>query len=937
MMFGHVQSGKSGDRAPARVCRHVRSNRRRSAASGIVAGMGSGLEWTRGRRGSGFAARFGVGVGFGLVLSVVGPVGLASANPEVGEHRSILRDLDHPTTVIAGEADGAATVMNPANLGFLRGLSGVVEGSLATFASARRGSGLGAFVGLPLGLKALGLRDLVAIGVGYQVLFPRQIDAFNLQPGFDLSDARFHKLTFALALPLLRWVDGLSVGIGYSRLFSRSNPLADGVHQLDLSLSYRAHRRLGLGLVVRGVNVPKVALAGAFDVHPLEIDPEVALRPLGIPNFEIAVGGRILPLRASGERSWPFPWQPRLRAHFSIGRFGLFSEVERIRLGVEAAGGEILHRGGVRWLSGLSVDLRHVGIAGGPGGGAGSFGGGALRLRLSAERYDAPPLSGPRRRRVLRIRLRDYRGDRRMAKLVELLEEQPRAALVLIETRGMGYGWAQAEEVREALMRLRDRDSEVVAYLEGASLGSYFVASAADRIIAHPHRRLSIVGIRVEVFYYGEILAKLGARAEFLRIAEYKSRPETYERGAASKPVADQRRLSYADLFGAVLASIADGRGASVADVKEWVDAAPFTPEQARAAGLVDAIAYADGIQGDLEAWLGRPVVIREVDTGRPHADELGRGLEIAVVHIEGILRGGSSFRVPLVGQRIAGSKTLTEAIDRVRVDPHVGALVVRIDSIGGSVAAAAAITRSLERVAEEKPVIISFGNVAASGGYYVATAGSVIFSDALTATGSIGIFLAKVDLSGLFAKLGVGIDRLSFGAAAATGSWTKPYNDLERAVARRGIERSYEIFTARVADARGLDRAGVDALARGRVWRGLRAIQRGLADHDGGLHDAISHARGLLGRRGSRARVVHLPAVPGIRAQLTALGGLRLPFSATLGALDTDAPEAAIGGAELALLGPLLPILRRLPINLWLVPSADELAMAPEFVSESR
>ncbi|HGG56908.1 MAG TPA: signal peptide peptidase SppA [Nannocystis exedens] len=384
-----------------------------------------------------------------------------------------------------------------------------------------------------------------------------------------------------------------------------------------------------------------------------------------------------------------------------------------------------------------------------------------------------------------------------------------------------------------------------------------------------------------------------------------------------------------------MLAAIAEGRRASVAEVQAWVDAAPFTPEQGRARGLVDAIAYADEIQGDLEAWLGRPVVIRAVDKRRLHGGELGRGLEIAVVHIEGILRGGSSFRVPLVGQRIAGSKTLTEAIDRAAKDPHIGALVVRIDSVGGSVAAAAAITRSLSRAAEEKPVIISFGNVAASGGYYLATAGSVIFSDALTATGSIGIFLAKVDLSGLFARLGIGIDRLSFGAAAAMGSWTKPYSDHEREVARAGIERSYEIFIDRVAEARGLDRAAVDALARGRVWRGLRAVQIGLADHDGGLHDAISHARGLLGRRGGRARVVHLPASSGIRAQLSALGGLRLPFSATLGAVDTDAAEAT-GGTELALLGPLLPILRRLPLNLWLLPSADELAMAPEFVFES-
>jgi protease-4 len=857
----------------------------------------------------------------------------AAAAPEVGERRSTLRDLDHPSTIIAGEADGAATVMNPSNLGFLRGVSGVLEGSVAGRGSLRRGSGVGAFLGIPLGLKALGLGRLVALGLGYQVLFPKRIDVFNLPPGESIVDARFHKLSFALAVPLERWVRGLSVGLAYGRLFSRSNPLADGVNQLDLAMTYRAHERVALGLVARGLNAPRMALGDQWDRHPIELDPEIAVRPLGTRNLELGVGGRIIPMRRTGPLRWPAPWQPRARASFAVGPIGLFSEAELLLIGQVDDQGAASFGPGMRWIAGLSVDLRHVGVAGGPVGGLGGLDGGAARLRVSAERYDAP---APRPREVTRIRLADFRGDRKLARLVELLEALPAGSAIAVETRGMSYGWAQAEELREALMRLRERGGEILAYLEGASLGTYYVASAADRIVAHPQRRLGIVGVHAEVYYFGELLEKLGARGEFLRIAEFKARPETYERASATAPVAAQRELFYGDLYATVVAAIAGAREVAPEVVRGWVDAAPLGPDEARTRGLIDALAYADELDDALEDWLERPVKLRAPSKRPEHAHALGRGPEIAVVHVDGILRGGASFKVPLVDQRIAGAKTLTKAIAGVRKDPRVRAVVVRIDSIGGSVAAAAAITRELELTAAKKPVIVSFGNIAASGGYYVATAGSVIFTDALTSTGSIGIFRPKVDLSGFLSKLGVGVDRIQRGAAAGIGAWTKPYSEAERAAALAGIEASYRIFTERVAAARGLDAAAVDAVARGRIWRGVRALDRGLADHDGGLYDALVHARALLGRAGARAEVIHLPAKTGLKGQLAALGVLGVAVGAAAGEGEGEGDAAFLNGVGVAVLGPFLPVLRRLPLNLWLTPEAEELAMVTEVFEES-
>jgi signal peptide peptidase SppA len=230
------------------------------------------------------------------------------------------------------------------------------------------------------------------------------------------------------------------------------------------------------------------------------------------------------------------------------------------------------------------------------------------------------------------------------------------------------------------------------------------------------------------------------------------------------------------------------------------------------------------------------------------HATSFGPGPVVAVLHVEGTMSDGDSLEIPLVGSKLAGSTTLVKQIDRLREDRRVKAVVVRIDSPGGSVAAAEAMTRALERTGKVKPVVVSMGNVAASGGYYVATAGQYIFSDALTRTGSIGIFRPKVDLSGTLKLFGVGVDEISVGAKAGMYSWWKPYSAEERAAAQAGIEASYRVFVQRVARARAMAPADVDRVARGRIWSGVRAQEIGLVDAYGGLREAVLHARALAG-----------------------------------------------------------------------------------------
>jgi protease-4 len=869
-------------------------------------------------------------VGAALVALSLGTGAQARAQPPA-EGRSLLRDLDHPTTVIAGEADGASTVMNPAALGALRGLNGVFEAVFYDPASRLRGSGVGAFLGAPVGLRALGRRGppLLTLGGGYQWLM-RGAPSWSAGGGAPAAlDQPFHKVTLALGLPLERWAPGLSVGLAVHRLWSLHNWGAEGLSQVDVAALWRADRAVGLGLVVRGLNTPRsLSPAGARVFQPLELDPEVALRPIrGRKTLELGLGGRIAAVTSDRGALRPLLWQPRARIRAARRGLGVFAEAEMLR--AVSAEARAMGPWRLRWSAGLTLDFGHFGASSGVVGGAGADGG-ALRLRFSEERY-AGALQRPAPRVVTRLALAELRGERGLVRLMEAIEGLPADAAVLVETAGLGLGWAQLEEAREALARLQAGGGAVAVYLSGGGLGAYYLASGADLVIAHPQRRLSIVGVRAEVFYFQELLERLGARGEFLRIAEFKGRPEQVERAAPSAAVAAQQALLLGDLREAVVGAISAGRRARFEAVLGWIDAAPLAPEEARRLGAVDALAFPDELEAALAGRWGRQVRLVTPKTRPAHEGSLGRGPALAVLHVEGVLREGESFEVPLVGQKIAGSKTLCAAISRLREDRRVKAVVVRISSVGGSVAAAAAITRELQRTAAVKPVVVSMGEVAASGGYFIATAGSVIFADALTKTGSIGVFRAKFDLSGLLARLGIGVDARGFGQNAGIGAWTRGYTPEERAAALAGIEASYALFVEAVGAARGMSAVEVDAVARGRVWGGARALRLGLVDRDGGLFEAMAYARAAAGLTAD-AGVIHAPERPGLVGSLRALGGLRPALAS-----GEASGEAGALASMLALSsGAMQQALAALPASLWMGDD-EELALASESITLSQ
>ncbi len=877
----------------------------------------------------------------------------ASAAPVIdrsegsGEGRSLLRDVDVPRSYVAGEADGASVAVNPAAMGFLRGFNGAFAGSMTRASSSRRGSGFGVFLAVPLTLRLFGQKlaeNFLSLGIGYQRLIPA---GYAVVQGFSQIDGYrddwlpslhpYNKLTFAAAVPLMRWVKGLSLGLSYARLWSGFNVYADGLDQFDLSAAYHPSRYVGLGLVARGFNVPMagedVRIAapprpGLLDRRqPFELDAEVAVRPIkGAPYLELGLGARFVPVLTQDPRFKTLIAAPRGRLSAGGRSWRVFGEVE-----LYAHNGPLLNMSNTmaRGLAGFEIDFGHVGVAAAPMFGnvgpdpnnpgrlTNGLQGGAWKVRASAEAYRS--VAAARLHEAVRFDLEKYRGDRGVLRLIEALdayaERRLEKAIVALELDGTGYGWGEIEEVREAIGRVRGRGGKVVVYLRSAGLKDYFLAAAADRIVLHPGARLSIIGMRSEVFFYAELLGRLGAKAEFVRAYEFKSRPEQFERQGPTPESDAQRRLLLTDTWNHVLRLVAQGRTRTPEEIARWIDAAPHTADAALRLGMIDAIGFPDELERDVQAWLGRKVALAAPSKRPAHDASFGPGPAIAVVHVEGTIADGDSLEIPIVGSKIVGGRTLVKVIDALRDDRRVKAVVVRIDSPGGSVAASDDMARALDRVALKKPVVVSMGDVAASGGYYVATAASYIFADATTRTGSIGVFRPKVDVSGVLEKFGVHVEGIDLGKRAGLYSWFKPYSEDERAATQAGVDASYQEFVARVAKARKMTPEQVDRVARGRVWSGVRAREVGLVDAYGGLREAVAHAREKAGLGPREGEVRHVPTPPGIGEQISAIFGLKLPSPLGLG-------DSA-----------LLWVLRRLPASLWLSERPQDLALEEEAV----
>lgn len=359
----------------------------------------------------------------------------------------------------------------------------------------------------------------------------------------------------------------------------------------------------------------------------------------------------------------------------------------------------------------------------------------------------------------------------------------------------------------------------------------------------------------------GAVARDLGVRAEFLRIGEWKSAPEQITNSRASAPARRQRDVLYGDVFHRLVEDYARDYGVDAAAVRAFIDDGPYVSPQLLARRFVDGLEDERDLADAVESLFGERVPIAKA-LPSPPSDRWSTGYRVGVVVIDGDIVDGENVDVPFVGLRSSGSRTVIDAIEALTDDPTVRAIVVRVDSPGGSALASDQIWRALERARARKPVVASMGAIAASGGYYVAAAANEIWAAPSTITGSIGIFYGKVDFAPLAERLGVHIERAARGRHAGIDSLYRPFTGEERRLIADAIRIWYRLFLRRIAEGRSMEIADIDRVARGRVYSGDRALREGLVDHLGGLTSAIQRARELAGLDDD-AEVVIVPRRP--------------------------------------------------------------------------
>jgi protease-4 len=472
----------------------------------------------------------------------------------------------------------------------------------------------------------------------------------------------------------------------------------------------------------------------------------------------------------------------------------------------------------------------------GSGGGAPVLGGNtSLTIEVQGEIPEAPPQE---------FGAFFERRPPSLKTLVESLDHaarDPKVTSVLLRVGNVsGAGFGRIQELRDAIQRFRKSGKPAYAHIEYCGNKEYYLATAASKIYAIPTAVVNVSGLALEVTFFRGSLDKLGVEAQFEGVGKYKNAPNTFTEAAFTEPHREQMEALVDSLYSEFRAAIAKSRGMSEAEAQRVIDGGPYDGAGAKAAGLVDELLYQDELDARMKG-------AARVGPGRYARASKGLGFDtrpkLALVYAVGDIVPGESQGGGLGGE-FAGADTVAQALKAAREDDDYKAILLRVDSPGGFGPAADVIRREVELARKQKPVIVSMGDYAASGGYYVTIGSDAVVAQPGTITGSIGVFSGKFTLRGLYDKLGITREAVSRGHYARLFSEYRPWSDEERAKIRAQNEAFYEDFVGKVAAGRGKTRDEIDAVAQGRVWTGAEAVSRGLVDRLGGLDVAIGLAR---------------------------------------------------------------------------------------------
>ena len=504
--------------------------------------------------------------------------------------------------------------------------------------------------------------------------------------------------------------------------------------------------------------------------------------------------------------------------------------------------------------------------------------------------------------------LRSVTGTIRRAKddsRIKTLVIRPVAGAVL---------WAQVQEVRAALEDFKTSGKPIVAFLESGGAEEYYLASVADRVVMMPAGSLDLNGLASYELFFRGALDKMGVYPDLLHIGDYKSASNTFTERGFTPAHREMMSAINSDWYAEIVRSVAGSRKLDEAETAELLGGGPYMADEAHAAGLVDELAYEDQLDDKAPIQGTERLTAEQYERSGagPRGQTSGR---IALLYGVGTIASGESQFDSPTGALVLGSDTFTEWVRKVRIDPDIRAVVVRIDSPGGSAVASEVIWRELMLTREVKPVVVSMGDVAASGGYYIAAPAHVIVAQPGTLTGSIGVVTGKFVFDGALDKLGIGADAVTQGESAGIYSPFRPFSPEERGRVEDQMQAIYNLFVSRVAEGRQQPNAAVDAVAQGRVWTGRQARERGLLDELGGLDRAIEIARERAKLDASRP--VDLVVYPAKRSvydllssSLLTSGTTSARLEAVLGRPQARALESAASMLQLFRRGEILAVL---------------------------
>ena len=432
---------------------------------------------------------------------------------------------------------------------------------------------------------------------------------------------------------------------------------------------------------------------------------------------------------------------------------------------------------------------------------------------------------------------------------IEVAKNDDKIKGISMTTSFMQAGLAQTQEIRAALEDFKTGGKFIYAHADFYSQKDYYLSSVADKIYVNPQGAMDFKGLSSEVLYYKELQEKTGVKMEVIRHGKYKSAVEPFLSNTMSDANRSQITELITSLWNSMLTDISTSRNIDVANLNVIADTlGGRTPEYAVASGLVDGASYFDEYEAMLKGKVGvdadedlNYVDFEDYVEVASKKDLKTATDKIAVIYAQGEILYGEG------GKDFIGQGVMNEALKKARENEDVKAIVMRVNSPGGSALVSDIIWREIELTKKIKPVVVSFGNVAASGGYYIAAGADKIFAEPTTITGSIGVFGTIPNMNELAANIGINAEQVGTNQNSIDYSLFEPLSNNFRSQIQEGIEHTYDTFLQRVADGRGMTTAEVDSIAQGRVWSGVDAVGLGLVDEIGNLDDAIAEAANMV------------------------------------------------------------------------------------------